>query len=136
MLFYIDLTKFDYKEMTTLVISVLFNIFFPLGVIIYFIYISNLLLKSRGARKRPPIKALIIKYLIIGFIYILFYAPMIILYFITINHKLEEDTFRSWLSYISYIFLISKDFALCSLRFLFGYVKLDCFKNVCNNKFK
>ncbi len=84
--------------------------------------------RNREARSNPNYRALIRKYISMGAVYLLFYFPTILLFYLTINKEIEENTFYSWLSYITAIANITIDFALCSIRILLGHVNVSCLR--------
>ena len=86
---------------------------------------------SREAKKNPLIRDIVRKYVGLLFIYILFFLPTLLLFLLTlVNEDIELNSFKSWLSYYATLANMSRDFALCSVRILFGHVQFGCLKRV------
>ena len=109
-------------------ISIALFLGIPVFFIFYGIYLSIAMFRNIEARRNSNYRALIRKYISLGVVYLVFYFPTILLFYLTINKEIHENTFYSWLSYFSSIANITIDFALCSIRILFGHVNVSCLR--------
>jgi hypothetical protein len=97
----------------------------PCVYLIYSLYAFIRVFQKRKVKTDKEFKLAIIKYLIYSALYIIFYFPTIILYFLTINKDIYEKTNLSYFSYFCAIANISVNLVLCVFKILEGYVKFE-----------
>ena len=104
--------------------TILMTLLIKLLILIYLIYLGISVYKNKVVQKKKHFKRFFLKYLVYGFIFILFNIPTMVLYFITLNKTIYSPSFQSYLSFFSAISSITIDFCLCLVNILFGQVKL------------
>ena len=97
----------------------------PLIYVLYSIYSFVRVFRHSQVKAGSKVKTLVIKYMIYSFLYIIFYLPPILLYFMSANQQITKGTTNSWFSFFSSLSTISINLALCVFRIIEGYVKCD-----------
>jgi hypothetical protein len=96
----------------------------PLIFLIYAVYAFIKVFRIKKVKFNKDIQIKMVRYVIYSGLYILFYFPTIILYFVTINQTtFEKYTFNSWFAYLCTLFNIMINLFLSIFRICEGYVQ-------------
>src|SRR5574343_69931 len=79
----------------------------PVFYLGYYIYAFVLILKKYKVQTNKEFKHLIIKYLIYSLTYMIFYFPIILLYFMTINRDITDTPILRWFAYVRFMIINS-----------------------------
>lgn len=72
----------------------------PLGYLGYYIYAFVMIFKKYKVQTNKEFKQLIIKYLIYSLTYMIFYFPIVLLYFLTMNKNITDTPTLRWFAYV------------------------------------
>ena len=112
----------DWGE-TSKVMSVYSILLIPIVFLIYAIFIFVKILRHKRVKYNKELQNKMIMYIIYSLLYLIFYSPTVVLYFITINeNQYEKYTFLSWYTYICTMLNISVNLLLSVFRISEGYL--------------
>lgn len=97
----------------------------PVLYVLYSLYAFYTIFARKKVQSDPAFRNAILKYLVYCIFYILFCFPTNLLYFLTINRSIHEETTFSYFSYFCALANISVNLVLCLFKIFWGYVKCD-----------
>lgn len=92
--------KTDFKTTGQIITASIF-LLVPLGLFSASIYYTCYMWCNKALRRNPKLARFFFNYIFYAMIYLLFNTPSILLYLLSISSKIEQDTFRSYLSFVN-----------------------------------